>query len=66
MQSSRTSCASNGILDVVDGCFEPSGLLSRAHIMLVSLCAREESVPRFVKRWAHHILWWSGVRGDDE
>jgi hypothetical protein len=44
---SRTRRGSNGIFGVVDGSFEPTGLLlSRAHMVLISLCAREESVPR--------------------
>jgi hypothetical protein len=46
--SSRTSLSSNGIFDLVDGCFEPTGLLLRAHMVLISLCAQEESVPRSV------------------
>jgi hypothetical protein len=56
MQSSRTGRGSNGIFNVVDSCFEPTGLLLRAHMVIISLCAQEESVPRPVERWAHHIL----------
>jgi hypothetical protein len=57
MQSSPTGRGSNDIFDVVDGSLKPAGLLLRAHIVLISLCAREESVPRFVQRWAHYILY---------
>jgi hypothetical protein len=55
LRSFRTSCGSNSVFDLVDGSFEPAGLLVRAHIVLRSLCAQEESVPRFVERWAHYI-----------
>jgi len=47
-KSPRTSRSSNGIFDVMDGCFEPTGLLWSAYMVLISLCAREESVPRSV------------------
>jgi hypothetical protein len=57
MQSSPTGRGSNDIFDVVDGSLKPAGLLLRAHIVIISLCAREESVPRFVQRWAHYILY---------
>ena len=46
-RASLTGRGSNGIFDVVDGSVEPAGLLlCRAHIVLISLCAQEESVPR--------------------
>jgi hypothetical protein len=46
MQSSPTGSGSNGIFDVVDGSLKPIGLRLRAHMVIISLCAREESVPR--------------------
>jgi hypothetical protein len=36
--------------------FEPIGLLLRAHMVLISPCAQEESVPRPMYTRAHHML----------
>lgn len=58
-RSLLTSRSSNGIFDLLYGSFEPAGLLWRAHMVLISLCAQEESVPRSIQGWAHHILFFT-------
>jgi hypothetical protein len=35
---------------------KPIGLLLRAHMVLISPCAQEESVPRPIYTRAHHML----------
>jgi hypothetical protein len=54
--SFHTRLSSIGLAGLVICYFEPTGLLPRAHMVLISPCAQEESVPRPMYTWAHHML----------